>query len=301
MNLVRFAARLVCVASAARGGGAETAETRGGVEHCEPWAFVHTPKAGGSTIIQKALQPRAKYATTYAVPAKFHHYMRDYFHVPAREQRNACEATPGCDWGDVNSFAVVRNPYDLTVSRFFYLAERCAKLGIEGLVCNYGGIVGKPDRNASHKCAFNARGPAGKIATCRGRVRGPRAGGSWRRLGDVWHRRRERLVTQVAAGGGSDARRRFRRPFRLLPHDYLQALRFVAHNLRQQHLDADRLSRRRGRTDAADQGRRTPRGSRRVLSRRGYTVDESRRRRGCDADIPWRRVAATSRVGRENC
>mmetsp|Transcript_2327 Transcript_2327/g.6639 ORF Transcript_2327/g.6639 Transcript_2327/m.6639 type:complete len:271 (-) Transcript_2327:41-853(-) len=174
MNLVRFAARLVCVASAARGGGAETAETRGGVEHCEPWAFVHTPKAGGSTIIQKALQPRAKYATTYAVPAKFHHYMRDYFHVPAREQRNACEATPGCDWGDVNSFAVVRNPYDLTVSRFFYLAERCAKLGIEGLVCNYGGIVGKPDRNASHKCAFNARGPAGKIATCRGRVRGPR-------------------------------------------------------------------------------------------------------------------------------
>ena len=33
-----------------------------------------------------------------------------------------------------------------------------------------------------------------------------------------------------------------------------------------------------------------------VLSRRGDSVDESRRRRGCHVEISWRHVAATPRV-----
>ena len=36
----------------------------------------------------------------------------------------------------------------------------------------------------------------------------------------------------------------------------------------------------------------------RVLSPRGYFSDESRRRRGCDVDVPWRRVAAPPRLRR---
>ena len=32
-----------------------------------------------------------------------------------------------------------------------------------------------------------------------------------------------------------------------------------------------------------------------------FLGDESRRRRGCDVDIPWRRVATPPRLRRENC
>ena len=108
---------------------------------------------------------------------------------------------------------------------------------------------------------------------CRRRHR--RARGAWRRL---WRsgRRAPDAVLALAALARSGLRDEHSRGRRPLPLD------FPGHG-RRDH-DGRRPS----------EGVRDAQFGRRVLSPRGSSFDESRRRRGCDVDIPWRRVDAAA-------
>jgi len=81
---------------------------------CQHLVFVHIPKAGGSSIASAIYQSSALTRLTLFPP-------HPWFHWPARFQKDQF----GARYGSAMQLAVVRNPFTILVSRFFYDFEMC--------------------------------------------------------------------------------------------------------------------------------------------------------------------------------
>lgn len=95
---------------------------------CSNFTFVHIPKTGGSSVLY-ALGNRLEKGSR---PSDKQHLLRsldlnltdnENYHDTARFQFKNCLAR-ACNWEAAVTFAVVRNPFDLIVSTFFWSAEK---------------------------------------------------------------------------------------------------------------------------------------------------------------------------------
>lgn len=98
------------------------AETRGHflrpvLPQCSRFSFVHIPKTGGTSVITAFAKLKMLSLNLTA---------RDH-HSPARVQRVVCASRTlhPCHWEGAVTFAVVRNPFTLIVSMFFWMAQLC--------------------------------------------------------------------------------------------------------------------------------------------------------------------------------
>lgn len=105
-------------------------------DDCQRFAFVHVPKTGGTTITE--LWQNSSNAASKLMQHLRHswHGLTSLSHETAQSMR--WHVGGGAQWERTFTFAVVRNPYDLMLSQFFYhVDEHCGhvKQTIHELPC----------------------------------------------------------------------------------------------------------------------------------------------------------------------